>query len=1750
MLKAERLIRHLQGPGAARIAARRILLAVPLLLAVAWAALGERHDYRDTRQRVSGEAEQAAQAEAQIITLRLMRQFQELSFIATGFIGAQGPERLTGERRQLLLHFAAAHPELYAINVQSVHGGRIVWSTRPQPARPITAAAGFTPLSDQPEFLLGRGRFALRSDDNVLTLRVRSPPGAPRYFVGSPYRLSDLLATGARTPFTLVARDLRDGSILGRIAGGRVTFPKAVPEGPVRRTLAGMPLAVEAGWPPGYVGQRFRQQLPARLAVRALAVLFVALAVAVVAQLLRRTQRLADRNAVAAAEAMAARQLSEGLFDTIGALAMVMDAQGNILRLNAEAERFMGYALAEVRGIPYFWERFIPQDERPRVRRIFEAMRDNTLPRETQNHWVSRTGERRLFHWSNTIMRDARGQPVYLITVGTDITERTRLARQNAQLLAYNSLLGQVNHIIARAEDASGLLQTICELAVSLTNVALAWIGRPDEALRFEFLAKAGPALGYLEDAVISADPEIPEGQGPAGRVWREHEPLFDVAIDAESPRSPWRERAARHGLAATATLPVLRRGEIWGVFVLYIADESAFDDALRALLAELADDLSHGLEHLEMRRLNQVMLDHSDAGVALAHHCVLEFGNARLAQMLGLDGPGDLAGRQMRSLYASAAAYAATEARCQGRTQGGAVRMEAVEFARRDGTPVLADLVGVHMDEGRSVWTFIGVDERERQRRAYLELERLYRALMRAADVLLQAEDEQAILQETCARLVDDTMFHAVWIGRPGPDGLFRVLARAGANAAMVDAVRVPVDHPDAVVSAAWRRAETAFHNDQRAAVPGPWREALIRHDWAAVLGTPIRRGSVVWAVLVFVAPGRDVFNASSVELCERVAALLGRGLDEIDHKAAMATLRLEESHRARHDALTHLPNRLSLAERLPQAIARAQRRGTRLAVGMIDLDDFKAINDALGHDAGDLLLRTFADRIEKGERETDFFARLGGDEFVVVFEDLDEREASEQIVHALQRLHRAVEQPFDLGAGTPAHVGMSVGLALYPDDAQEPDALLRLADAAMYQVKMHKTDRLRWWRMWRHAPDSPIDLEPRFDPFGHEANRMLADGQAGLEAVTQEFVSAFGMPGVGPDGPAHVLPSLSAPERERVKASLAAHLRFLLHPDTTTEAIVGAAARLGHSHALSGVTSAWMSEAQQAYQDILHNRLEHMAVTARHRYRLLRVVTARLQLDIGAQLNAMQSVFDGYSAFLARPISASATWRDQVQDEIDALSALPGIVSCVLMRPNAEGVFVVEFASGEAAPQLAGILKQAGTRPEVGGNSRTGRGLVPEAWRTRAIQLSDAYLGDARTQPWHAALAALGVRSMVAIPVQLTPEHMFVLGIQGRHHHQFSAQWMRTFAESLRLRLIHLVRAAQARLNPVDEADAARHRGLLYADGLRILVQPVVDLRSGQLVKVEALARSMLPDGSLIMPAQFLSAFGQNELDALFRFVLKIGLTAWRGWQAHGLDIDLAVNLAPSTLANAACLGWVADALREHGVAPGRLSLELLETEASDNARHREAIEKLQGLGVQVGIDDLGAGYSGLNRLATLPYDFIKVDQGLVGEIAVNPARGFGVVHSVLQIAHDLDRSAVVEGLDTHALVEAVTVLGARHGQGFGIARPLPPDALVAWAREAAFGPFSPEHPRTFLGALAYHWMCMHRNMASHEGSLEQCPLTDFLLRHGRDARDACRWHAEVHGPDATATARASRRLGEWLLAGVKGEAVGTIA
>lgn len=154
---------------------------------------------------------------------------------------------------------------------------------------------------------------------------------------------------------------------------------------------------------------------------------------------------------------------------------------------------------------------------------------------------------------------------------------------------------------------------------------------------------------------------------------------------------------------------------------------------------------------------------------------------------------------------------------------------------------------------------------------------------------------------------------------------------------------------------------------------------------------------------------------------------------------------------HLAHYDALTDLPNRTLLHERLDQAVTVAARSGTKVALLYLDLDHFKAVNDTVGHDVGDLLLQDVARRLRDCVRAYDTVARLGGDEFVVLLVDVQEVEGVNIVA---EKLLKAIVAPFPL-AGREFHVSTSIGISLYPDDHFKLDVLLKNADQAMYRAK-----------------------------------------------------------------------------------------------------------------------------------------------------------------------------------------------------------------------------------------------------------------------------------------------------------------------------------------------------------------------------------------------------------------------------------------------------------------------------------------------------------------------------------------------------------------------------------------------------------------------------------------------------------------------------------------------------------------------
>lgn len=176
--------------------------------------------------------------------------------------------------------------------------------------------------------------------------------------------------------------------------------------------------------------------------------------------------------------------------------------------------------------------------------------------------------------------------------------------------------------------------------------------------------------------------------------------------------------------------------------------------------------------------------------------------------------------------------------------------------------------------------------------------------------------------------------------------------------------------------------------------------------------------------------------------------------GTDISERKLAENALREQQSrlnYMAFHDSLTSLPNRSLFYDRIYHGLARARRGNSKIALMLLDIDRFKNINDSLGHDAGDILLKAIAMRLNESVRDMDTVARLGGDEFVVVLEgihDLDD------VVFVANKLLATLSRPLEI-SGHSISTTVSIGVSLFPDDGSDTDELLKNADIAMYKAK-----------------------------------------------------------------------------------------------------------------------------------------------------------------------------------------------------------------------------------------------------------------------------------------------------------------------------------------------------------------------------------------------------------------------------------------------------------------------------------------------------------------------------------------------------------------------------------------------------------------------------------------------------------------------------------------------------------------------
>ncbi|MDA8383808.1 MAG: EAL domain-containing protein [Betaproteobacteria bacterium] len=612
--------------------------------------------------------------------------------------------------------------------------------------------------------------------------------------------------------------------------------------------------------------------------------------------------------------------------------------------------------------------------------------------------------------------------------------------------------------------------------------------------------------------------------------------------------------------------------------------------------------------------------------------------------------------------------------------------------------------------------------------------------------------------------------------------------------------------------------------------------------------------------------------------------------------------------------------------------------------------------------------------------------------------------------------------------------------------------------------------------------APGGPSAgaADPWSDAYGHAVNVLFAEADALLRSQTDAFVQAFyGQLSTA----ARVIPTLSylsTAEFDELRDKQAHYFRMLMSPDLTPEAHARAASRVGRIHARVGVDLLWIMEAYTLYQNTVGALLRTRPSGPGQCNALMWAISRRLMRDQQLQAASYHELERDNARALSeidRLVAMADRQEDLTGELMQILRGVCGLLGGMLLRPNAQGELRIEAVSPGILRTYADALTE-GQYPLASTSAEhfSGHGPAGRAWRHSEIQWVENWAADVSLQPWAGIARKLGLRSAAAIPLLCeTGRTTAVLVLYSNYPGHFALPLRRAFAAHLQqiVGLAALRFRNRRALPPYRERQS--YQQLLDRGRVEMHYQPIVSLADGRLRKVEALARLRADDGQLVPPGKFLPAFSHGDLLRLFELGLAQVCAALARWEAEGLAIDASINFPPQGITDPAFQAVFFKILEESGLEPRRLTLELLEYEGIDDLPLRDRfLGALRARGVPLTQDDLGSGHSSLLRMDSFPFDEVKIDQGFVRAALGRPSRGLQFIRHLTSLAHELSTAVVIEGLEHPGLIEAAAILGADHGQGYGIARPMPPGDLAAWHRTFDVH-VDPLCPRTSLGALA---------------------------------------------------------------------------
>jgi diguanylate cyclase (GGDEF)-like protein/PAS domain S-box-containing protein len=669
--------------------------------------------------------------------------------------------------------------------------------------------------------------------------------------------------------------------------------------------------------------------------------------------------------------------------------------------------------------------------------------------------WVDISGK--------VVERDCNGQAIRMVGIFSDINERKLAENKIARLRELYIALSQTNQAIVRINNRDALFTEICRIAVEHGRFHMAWIGLMDHAGKQVVSAAAhGNGPDALRDTVISIHASSPEGGSVIETAMRENTPhICNDLLDAPSFRH-CREDVAQSGFRSLASFPFKLSGKPFGALNLYAVEKDFFDTPLIDLLKEMANNISFAIDRYEReaqrKAIEAAVIDSEkiksailtaalDCIISINHNGEIISFNQAAARTFGYQSE-DALGKKLGDLIvppewreqhnAGIERFLAT-----GKSTMLNKRIELTAM-RVDGSTFPIELAIVPLSvQNHPIFTAFIRDISERKQAETLQLEQNRILNMVATGVALPeilteiTRFVESRSDRSLCSIMQINIDGTALTNRIAPSLPLSYLSQLGesrvgpcsCSCGTAAFLGEPVMVTDIATDPLWN----------------PCRDLALEHGLRACTSWPIlgknRKVLGTFALYFREAIAPTVQDIQLFDICTKLAGIA------IESRASEEKIR----YLAHYDGLTSLPNRFLFREYLDLALRNAQRHGEKFAVLFLDLDKFKEINDTLGHDAGDKVLREISKRLRSALRHTDKIARMGGDEFYVLIEELSDGHYAADIA---QKLLDGASRPIRIG-DQECQLSVSIGISIYPGDGNDGPTLLKNADGAMYRAK-----------------------------------------------------------------------------------------------------------------------------------------------------------------------------------------------------------------------------------------------------------------------------------------------------------------------------------------------------------------------------------------------------------------------------------------------------------------------------------------------------------------------------------------------------------------------------------------------------------------------------------------------------------------------------------------------------------------------